>query len=112
MRWLFLWWLLLVIVVRINCDEKITTTQVMIVMCDDAADVDDSGDVDVSEAPLTEGGQTLTIEVGMTSVTMLSRRMGRRPEEKKTTLTQVWMVGLRPPITVGPGFCYFRQLHP
>ena len=103
------------VVVRINCDEKITTTQVMIVMCDDAADVDDSGDVDVSEAPhtapLTEEGQTLTIEVGVTSVTMLSRRMGKRREEKKTTLTQVWMVGLRPAITVGPGFCYFRQLH-
>ena len=51
------------IVVRINCDEKITTTQVMIVMCDDAADVDDSDDVGVSKAPhtapLTEEGQTL-----------------------------------------------------
>ena len=48
------------IVVRINCDEKITTTQVMIVMCDDAADVDDSDDVGVSKAPhtapFTEGG--------------------------------------------------------
>ena len=99
-----LWWLLLVVVVRINCDEKITTTQVMIVICDDAVGVD--------AAPLTEGGQTLTIEVGMTSVTMLSRRMGRRREEKKTPLTQVWMVGLRPAITVGPGFCYFRQHHP
>ena len=75
----------------------------------------DSGDVDVSEAPhtapLTEEGQTLKIEVGMTSVTMLNRRMGKRREEKKTPLTQVWMVGLRPAITVGPGFCYFRQLH-
>ena len=38
------------VVVRINCDEKITTTQVMIVMCGDDADVDDSGDVGVSEA--------------------------------------------------------------
>ena len=95
------------IVVRINCDEKITTTQVMIVMCDDAADVDDSGDVGVSEALLTEGRQTLKIEVGMTSVTMLNRRMGKRREEKKTTSTQVWMVGLRPAITVGPGFCFF-----
>ena len=63
-------------------------------------------------SPLTEGGQTPTIEVGMTSVTMLSRRMGRRREEKKTPLTQVWMVGLRPTITVGPGFCYFGQHHP
>ena len=103
------------VVVRINCDEKITTTQVMIVMRDDAADVDDSDDVGVSKAPhtapFTEGGQTLSIEVGVTSVTILSRRMGRRREEKKTPLTQVWMVGLRPAITVGPGFCYFRQLH-
>ena len=103
------------VVVRINCDEKITTTQVMIVMCDDAADVDDSGDVGVSKAPhtapFTEGGQTLTKEVGVTSVTMLSRRMGRRREEKKTPLTQVWMVGLRQAITAGPGFCCFRQLY-
>ena len=38
------------IVVRINCDEKITTTQVMIVMCGDDAEVDDSDDVGVSEA--------------------------------------------------------------
>ena len=43
MLWLSLWWLLLVIVVRINCDEKITTTQVMIMMCGDDAGVDDSG---------------------------------------------------------------------
>ena len=41
--WLSLWWLLLVIGVRINCDEKITTTQVMIMMCGDDAGVDDSG---------------------------------------------------------------------
>ena len=52
----------MVIVVRINCDEKITTTQVMIVMCDDA-EVGGSDDVGGSEAPhtapLTEGGPTL-----------------------------------------------------
>ena len=47
--WLSLWWLLLLVVVRINCDEKITTTQVMIVMCDDA-EVGGSDDVGVSEA--------------------------------------------------------------
>ena len=51
--WISLWWLLLVVVVRINCDEKITTTQVMIVMCGDDADVNDSDDVGVSEAPHT-----------------------------------------------------------
>ena len=38
------------VVVRINCDEKITTTQVMIVMCDDDAP---------NTVPLTERGQTL-----------------------------------------------------